>query len=86
MSEVKDAATMSREQAAGIVVDPGEQQHGLSPQLQPSPGLPVRRGAVRHRERVRAQWDRFSPEAQEQILAAWEAEPQQAELPSGVPA
>ena len=43
MSEEKDEATMSRETELGIVVDPGEQSHGLTPQIQPSPGLPPRR-------------------------------------------
>jgi phospholipid/cholesterol/gamma-HCH transport system ATP-binding protein len=75
MSEEKDAATMSRETELGIVVDPGEQAHGLSPQIQPSPGLPPRAGALRHRDRLNARWHTLPPETQQAVLAAQSAEP-----------
>jgi phospholipid/cholesterol/gamma-HCH transport system ATP-binding protein len=74
MSEEKDAATISREAQLGIVVDPGEARHGLSPQIQPSPGLPQRAGAVRHRERLEQMWPTLPFETQQQISAAWRDE------------
>ena len=73
MSEEKDEATMSREAELGIVIDPGEQQHGLNPQLQPSPGLPPRAGAIRHRQRIEELWPTLSPDAQQQIRDMWAA-------------
>jgi phospholipid/cholesterol/gamma-HCH transport system ATP-binding protein len=75
MSEEKDAATMSRETQLGIVVDPGEQAHGLSQQIQPSPGLPPRAGALRHRERLDSMWHTLPPETQQAILASQPADP-----------
>jgi phospholipid/cholesterol/gamma-HCH transport system ATP-binding protein len=75
MAEEKDAATMDRETELGIVVDPGEARHGLSPQLQPSPGLPPRAGAIRHRQRLEEIWPTLSPDTQQQISAAWATEP-----------
>jgi len=71
MSEEKDAATMSRETELGIVVDPGEQKHGLTPQIQPPPGLPPRASALRHRDRLNQMWHTLSPTTQQEITAAW---------------
>jgi phospholipid/cholesterol/gamma-HCH transport system ATP-binding protein len=75
MSEEKDEATMSRETELGIVVDPGEQSHGLTPQIQPSPGLPPRASALRHRDRLNQIWHTLPRETQQEIAAAWAAEP-----------
>ena len=59
----------------GIVIGPGGAMHGLSPQIQPSPGLPARAGALRHRQRLSEQWHTLPPETQQAITAAWAAEP-----------
>jgi phospholipid/cholesterol/gamma-HCH transport system ATP-binding protein len=74
MSEEKDAATMSRETQLGIVIDPGEQTHGLTPQIQPSPVLPQRASALRHRDHLNQVWHTLPPETQQAITAAWAAE------------
>ncbi|MEV4681060.1 ABC transporter ATP-binding protein [Streptomyces kurssanovii] len=50
MSEEKDAATLAREQLSGG--DHAGQPRTVVPQLEPSPGMPVRQGALRRRERV----------------------------------
>lgn len=56
MSEEKDEAQMAREQAlveAGHHQGGAEEIEGIIPQMQQTPGMPVRQGAVRRQERVR---------------------------------
>ncbi len=69
MSEEKDAAqveaelaTLTAPAAAGLVAVP--------PQLEPSPGLPVRAAVARRQERVRAMLHTLPPAAQEAIRAS----------------
>jgi phospholipid/cholesterol/gamma-HCH transport system ATP-binding protein len=55
MSEEKDSATMAAEQAmfeAGHHAGGVEEVSGIPPQMQPSPGVPERKGAQRRRQRV----------------------------------
>lgn len=51
MSEEKDAATLAMEQTNGRGLRP-DGPRTVVPQLEPSPGMPVRQGALRRRERV----------------------------------
>ncbi len=74
MSEEKDAATMAREQAdidAGHT-DGGMDQDisGIVPQLQPTPGLPVRQGAIRRQDRVMRILHTLPTRAQDAIIAS----------------
>jgi phospholipid/cholesterol/gamma-HCH transport system ATP-binding protein len=55
MSEEKDSATMAAERAmfeAGHHAGGVEEISGIPPQMQPTPGLPERKGAQRRRQRV----------------------------------
>jgi phospholipid/cholesterol/gamma-HCH transport system ATP-binding protein len=55
MSEEKDSATMAAEQAmfeAGHHAGGVEEVSGIPPQMQPSPGVPERKGSQRRRQRV----------------------------------
>ncbi|TCP53183.1 phospholipid/cholesterol/gamma-HCH transport system ATP-binding protein [Tamaricihabitans halophyticus] len=56
MSEEKDTATMAAEEAARAAGhhdgSPEEDVRGVVPQMQPSPGLPVRKGDRRRKDRV----------------------------------
>jgi phospholipid/cholesterol/gamma-HCH transport system ATP-binding protein len=75
MSEEKDAATMAREQAdidAGHT-DGGVDQDisGIVPQLQPTPGLPIRQGAIRRQDRVMQILHTLPPRARDAILASY---------------
>jgi len=71
MSEEKDVAQMAAEQAA---LDAGHHHggtddvQGLVPQLEPSPGLPERKGERRRKERVLANLHTLPPAAQEGVL------------------
>ena len=72
MSEEKDEAQMAREQA---LVDAGhhhggaEEVEGIIPQMQATPGMPVRQAVIRRKERVRSILHTLPPVAQEAILA-----------------
>ena len=69
MSEEKDEATMEAEKAmfeAGHNAG-GEEITGIPPQIQPSPGLPQRRGVERRQQRVRDLLHTLPPKAQEAI-------------------
>jgi phospholipid/cholesterol/gamma-HCH transport system ATP-binding protein len=55
MSEEKDSATMAAEKAmfdAGHHAGGVEEVTGIPPQMQPSPGVPERKGAIRRQQRV----------------------------------
>jgi phospholipid/cholesterol/gamma-HCH transport system ATP-binding protein len=55
MSEEKDSATMAAEKAmfeAGHHAGGVEEVAGIPPQMQPSPGVPERKGALRRQQRV----------------------------------
>ncbi|OLT42595.1 ABC transporter ATP-binding protein [Saccharomonospora sp. CUA-673] len=73
MSEEKDSAQMALEQA---MADGGhhdgstEDVRGIVPQLQPTPGLPVRQGAVRRKDRVVQILHTLPAAAQEGIIAS----------------
>jgi phospholipid/cholesterol/gamma-HCH transport system ATP-binding protein len=78
MSEEKDAATMAREQAdidAGHT-DGGVDQDisGIVPQLQPTPGLPIRQGAIRRQDRVMQILHTLPPRARDAILASYRSD------------
>ncbi|MGW7280107.1 ABC transporter ATP-binding protein [Streptomyces sp. NPDC054844] len=64
MSEEKDAATLAAE-AAGPRGADGPRE--ITPQLEPSPGLPPRRAVIRRRERVLGMLDRLPPAARAAI-------------------
>jgi phospholipid/cholesterol/gamma-HCH transport system ATP-binding protein len=71
MSEEKDSATMAAEQA---MVDAGHHHGGVEDivgvpaQMQPTPGTPVRQGAVRRQERVMAMLHSLPEQAQQSIV------------------
>jgi phospholipid/cholesterol/gamma-HCH transport system ATP-binding protein len=74
MSEEKDQATMAAEQAA---VDAGHHGGGAGfdmrvvvPQLEPSPGLPVRQAVQRRKDRVMTMLPTLTPAAQKAIRAS----------------
>ncbi|MGH3159234.1 MAG: ABC transporter ATP-binding protein, partial [Streptosporangiaceae bacterium] len=74
MSEEKDQATMAAEQAA---VDAGHHGGGggydmrvVVPQLEPSPGLPVRQAVQRRKDRVMTMLPTLPPAAQQAIRAS----------------
>ncbi|MEV5886436.1 ATP-binding cassette domain-containing protein [Streptomyces sp. NPDC052020] len=64
MSEEKDAATLAAEAAGSRGAD-GPRE--ITPQLEPSPGLPARRAVIRRRERVLGMLDRLPPPARAAI-------------------
>ena len=72
MSEEKDSAQMAREQAdvdAGHADGaPGEDVRGVVPQIEPSPGLPERKGVRRRKDRVMSILRTLPPAAQEGII------------------
>ncbi|MEU3502515.1 ABC transporter ATP-binding protein, partial [Streptomyces hundungensis] len=66
MSEEKDAATLAKEQLNS------PQGHGFSPrplvaQLEPSPGLPIRRAVLRRKLRVMGMLDSLPPAARRAV-------------------
>lgn len=66
MSEEKDQATLALEQLNGV----GENMRGprgLEPQLEPTPGMPVRGAVRRRRERVRHMLHDLPPKARQAI-------------------
>ncbi|KMS88571.1 ABC transporter ATP-binding protein, partial [Streptomyces regensis] len=73
MSEEKDSAQMALEQAqaeAGHHDGSTEDVRGIVPQLQPTPGLPVRQGAVRRKDRVVKILHTLPEAAREGIIAS----------------
>jgi phospholipid/cholesterol/gamma-HCH transport system ATP-binding protein len=78
MSEEKDAAQVEAELAALTAGPPAPGTGpkgatgvvGVPPQLEPSPGLPVRAAVARRQERVRAMLHTLPPAAQEAIRAS----------------
>lgn len=72
MSEEKDAATLAAE-AAGPRGADGPRE--ITPQLEPSPGLPARRAVTRRRERVLGMLDRLPPAARAAIERTYAARP-----------
>ncbi|MCT2592396.1 ATP-binding cassette domain-containing protein [Streptomyces sp. N2-109] len=75
MSEEKDQATIDREALHGIVVGEATERR-IVPQLEPTPGLPVRQAALRRRERVLGMLSTLPPAAQRAITASFAAEGQ----------
>jgi phospholipid/cholesterol/gamma-HCH transport system ATP-binding protein len=69
MSEEKDHATLAAERVA-YPAGAGSEVRGVVPQLQPSPGLPVRRAVRRRTERVLRVLPTLPPAARDGILAS----------------
>ncbi|WP_432067547.1 ATP-binding cassette domain-containing protein [Streptomyces sp. C10-9-1] len=67
MSEEKDAAALAREQDRTPAPRP-DGPRLLAPQLEPSPGLPPRQGALRRRERVLGLLDTLPGAARDAVL------------------
>jgi len=70
MSEEKDAVTMAEEQAhlqAGQQDGGVEELTGVPPQIQPTPGLPERRGVALHQSRLRVILHTLAVKAQDAI-------------------
>src|SRR3569833_2388563 len=73
MSEEKDSAQIAAEQAmfdAGHHAGGGEDGSGVPPQMQPTPGVPTRMGAVRRKDRVMEIMHRLPDAAQQSIIAS----------------
>ncbi|RAN16264.1 ABC transporter ATP-binding protein [Streptomyces badius] len=70
MSEEKDAATLAAEQLADTVPLPAGPRT-VVPQLEPSPGMPVRQGALRRRERVMSMMGQLPEAARRAILDSY---------------
>ncbi|SHF82191.1 phospholipid/cholesterol/gamma-HCH transport system ATP-binding protein [Jatrophihabitans endophyticus] len=71
MAEEKDQALLDAERH----LDPGEDEvRGLVPQLEPTPGLPERRGLARHRHRLGEGWHTLPEHTRAAVTAAHEAE------------
>ncbi|RZS37209.1 hypothetical protein EV193_106447 [Herbihabitans rhizosphaerae] len=80
MSEEKDTATMEAEKAmfeAGHHAGGVEDISGVPPQMQPTPGLPVRTGMVRRKDRVMRILHTLPSAAQESIIESLSPEEQQ---------
>jgi phospholipid/cholesterol/gamma-HCH transport system ATP-binding protein len=79
MSEEKDSAQMAAEQAmfdAGHHAGGVEDVSGVPPQMQPTPGVPTRMGAVRRKDRVMEIMHRLPDAAQQSIIASLSPEEQ----------
>lgn len=70
MSEEKDAATLAAEQLADTT-SPHTGPRTVVPQLEPSPGMPVRQGALRRRERVMSMMGQLPEAARTAILNSY---------------
>src|SRR5690606_35893123 len=71
MSEEKDEGTMAQEQAlvdAGIQGGGVDDNEGIAPQMQATPGKPERQAVARRQERVRSILHTLAPAAQSAIL------------------
>ena len=78
MSEEKDDAQMREELAQAKAGHndgaPGDDEmKGVPPQMQPTPGSPVRQGEIRREERVREMLDTLPQNAQDAIREEWAA-------------
>jgi phospholipid/cholesterol/gamma-HCH transport system ATP-binding protein len=81
MSEEKDEATMAEEQAhieAGHHDGGTDEVVGVPPQISATPGMPERKAAGRRQARVRENLHLLPKDAQEAILASFEADKQEA--------
>ncbi|MEV4144484.1 ABC transporter ATP-binding protein, partial [Amycolatopsis sp. NPDC049691] len=79
MSEEKDSAQMAAEQAmfdAGHHAGGVEDISGVPPQMQPTPGVPTRMGAVRRKDRVMEIMHRLPDAAQQSIIESLSPEEQ----------
>ncbi|RSN27738.1 ATP-binding cassette domain-containing protein [Amycolatopsis coloradensis] len=80
MSEEKDSAQLAAERAmfeAGHHAGGVEDVSGVPPQMQPTPGVPTRMGAVRRKDRVMQILHGLPPEAQQSIIESLSPEEQQ---------
>ncbi|TCO65311.1 ABC transporter ATP-binding protein [Actinocrispum wychmicini] len=80
MSEEKDTATLAAEQQladAGHHDGSTDDVYGVVPQLQPTPGLPDRRGVRRRKDRVMSILHSLPPAAQEGIIESLTPDEQQ---------
>ncbi|WP_236789530.1 ABC transporter ATP-binding protein [Amycolatopsis sp. GM8] len=71
MSEEKDSATIAAERAmfeAGLHAGGVEEIAGIPAQMQPAPGLPVRQGAIRRKDRVMQILHKLPDAAQDGII------------------
>lgn len=83
MSEEKDEAQMAQEQSmldAGQHHGGAEEVEGIIPQIQATPGLPFRQGAVRRQDRVRQILHTLPPAAQIAIQDSFDADADAARL------
>lgn len=73
MSEEKDAATLAAEELNGYGqgISSANAPRTVVPQLEPSPGLPVRQGALRRRERVMSMLGELPEAARTAILNSY---------------
>lgn len=73
MSEEKDAATLAAEEVNGYGqgISSANAVRTVVPQLEPSPGLPVRQGALRRRERVMSMMGQLPEAARTAILNSY---------------
>ncbi|WP_435061950.1 ABC transporter ATP-binding protein [Amycolatopsis thermoflava] len=79
MSEEKDSAQIAAERAmfeAGHHAGGVEDVTGIPAQMQPTPGVPTRQGAIRRKDRVMKILHTLPPAAQEGIIASLSAEEQ----------
>ena len=72
MSEEKDQALIDAERQ--LQHNDDEDVRGLVPQLEPTPGLPVRQGLLRHRARLEREWASLPPHTQRAVTADRERE------------
>jgi len=71
MSEEKDAAALAAEQLNAGGASPGSGPRTVVPQLEPSPGMPVRQAALRRRERVLGMLDQLPEAARTAIMNSY---------------
>lgn len=75
MAEEKDQAALAAERELDDGIDPDEDVRGIVAQLEPTPGLPERQGALRHRQHLIDHWASLPPHTQQAILAAQSGQP-----------
>ncbi len=87
MSEEKDSATMAAEKAmfeAGHHAGGVEGVSGIPPQMQPSPGVPERQGAIRRQQRVLDLLHTLPQDAQDSIKKSIDDEKKRREKESKI--
>ena len=87
MSEEKDSATMAAEKAmfeAGHHAGGVEEVSGIPPQMQPSPGVPERQGAIRRQQRVLDLLHTLPQDAQDSIRKSIDDEKKRREKESKI--